>query len=151
MNEEKYIPLYYRNNFDKKINENQKTYFPDIIDLNKPKSVVKKNLTLKNIDIENYNNYREYKKKQNILGFLQPDLRQELQNETKNLLDKINMNYDLKTWNDFDSRTTLNKFYQTEYSPLSHVIKNSETLSEKFGKTLRLKALILTTTLPWHR
>ena len=144
MNEEKYVPLYYRNNFSKKTNENKKTYYPDIIDLNKPKSVIKKNLTLKNIDIENYNNYREYKKKQNISGFLQPDLRQELQRETKNLIDKINMNYDIKTWNDFDSRTTLNKFYQTEYSPLSNVIKNTETLSEKFGKTLRLKALNLT-------
>ena len=92
---------------------------------------------------ENYNNFEEYKKKQDIPGFLQPNLREELQTETKNLIERINMNYDIKKWNKFDSRTTLNRFYQTEYGPLNRVIKHSETLSEKFGKTLKLKALNL--------
>ena len=140
MNEEKYIPLYYRNEYNN-FQENKKTYFPDIIDVNKPKSVTKKFLTLK--CCENYNDYEEYKKKQDIQGFLQPNLREELQTETKNLIDRINMNYDIKKWNKFDSRTTLNRFYQTEYGPLKKVIKHSETLSEKFGRTLKLKALNL--------
>ena len=141
MNQEKYIPLYYRSNYNKGFKENKKTYFPDIIELNKPKSVNKKFLTLK--CCENYNNYEEYKKKQDILGFLQPNLREELQTETKNLIDRINMNYDIKKWNKFDSRVTFNNFYQTEYSPISQALKNNETLSEKFGRTLRLKALNL--------
>ena len=140
MNEEKYIPLYYRNTNFKGIKENNKTYFPDIVDINKPKSV-KRNLTLK--CCENYNNYKKYKKQQDILGFLQPNLREEIQSETKNLIDKINMNYDVKKWDKFDSRTTLNKFYQTEYSPINKVIKRTETLSEKFGKTIQIKALNL--------
>ena len=140
MNEEKYIPLYYRNTNFKGIKENNKTYFPDIVDINKPKSV-KRNLTLK--CCENYNNYKKYKKQQDILGFLQPNLREEIQSDTKNLIDKINMNYDVKKWDKFDSRTTLNKFYQTEYSPINKVIKRTETLSEKFGKTIQIKALNL--------
>ena len=141
MNEEKYIPLYYRNKLNPIPTESKKTYFPDIIDLNKPKSVTKKFCGLN--CCEDYNNYSKYKKKQDILGFLQPNLREELQTDTQNLIDKINMNYDIKKWNKFDTRTTFNKFYQTEYSPIIRSIKNKETLSEKFGKTLRLKALNL--------
>ena len=142
MNEEKYIPLYYRNKY-KNIKEINKTYYPDIVDINKPKSENKhkKFLTLK--CCENYSDYQDYKNKQNINKLLSPDLRQELQTETKNLLERINMNYDIKRWNDFDSRVTYNRFFQTDYSPLHKVIKNSETLSEKFSKTLKLKALNL--------
>ena len=146
MNQEKYIPLYYRNNnYNNNITETNKTYYPEIIDINKPKSVAKKkNISLKLNDIENYYNYISYKKQQDIFSFLNPNLRDELQTQTRNLIDKINMNYDIKKWDEFDARTTSNKFYQTDYGPLYPVIKNEETLSEKFGKTLRLKALNLT-------
>ena len=45
MNQEKYIPLYYRNNnYSNNLTEINKTYFPDIIDINKPKSVSKKKI-----------------------------------------------------------------------------------------------------------
>ena len=146
MNQEKYIPLYYRNNnYNNNITETNKTYYPEIIDINKPKSVArKKNISLKLNDIENYYNYISYKKQQDIFSFLNPNLRDELQTQTRNLIDKINMNYDIKKWDEFDTRTTSNQFYQTDYGPLYPVIKNEETLSEKFGKTLRLKALNLT-------
>ena len=144
MNQEKYLPLYYRNNYNLDFKENTKTYFPGIVDMNKPKSVAQKNLTIKCDDIENYKKFKEYQKKQDIFGFLNPNLREELQSQTKNLIDKINMNYDIKKWDKFDTRTTFNKFYQTEYSPLNSALKNTETLSEKFGKTLKLKALNLT-------
>ena len=146
MNQEKYIPLYYRNNnYDNNLTEINKTYYPDIVDINKPKSVIKKkNLSLKFNGMENYYNYISYKKQQDIFSFLNPNLRDELQTQTRNLIDKINMNYDIKKWDEFDIRTTSNKFYQTDYGPLFPVIKNEETLSEKFGKTLRLKALNLT-------
>lgn len=136
MNQEKYLPLYYRNNYNLDFKENTKTYFPGIVDMNKPKSVAQKNLTIKCDDIENYKKFKEYQKKQDIFGFLNPNLREELQSQTKNLIDKINMNYDIKKWDKFDTRTTFNKFYQTEYSPLNSALKNTETLSEKFGKTL---------------
>ena len=144
MNQEKYLPLYYRNNYNLDFKENTKTYFPGIVDMNKPKSVAQKNLTIKCDDIENYKKFKEYQKKQDIFGFLNPNLREELQSQTKNLIDKINMNYDIKKWDKFDTHTTFNKFYQTEYSPLNSALKNTETLSEKFGKTLKLKALNLT-------
>ena len=144
INQEKYLPLYYRNNYNLDFKENTKTYFPGIVDMNKPKSVAQKNLTIKCDDIENYKKFKEYQKKQDIFGFLNPNLREELQSQTKNLIDKINMNYDIKKWDKFDTRTTFNKFYQTEYSPLNSALKNTETLSEKFGKTLKLKALNLT-------
>ncbi len=116
MNQEKYLPLYYRNNYNLDFKENTKTYFPGIVDMNKPKSVAQKNLTIKCDDIENYKKFKEYQKKQDIFGFLNPNLREELQSQTKNLIDKINMNYDIKKWDKFDTRTTFNKFYQTEYS-----------------------------------
>ena len=144
MNQEKYIPLYHRNNYNNNLTEVNKTYFPEIIDVNKPKSVNKKKLSLKFNDMENYYDFISYKKKQNIFGFLNPTLREELQTQTRNLIDKINMNYDIKKWDEFDTRTTSNIFYQTDYGPLYPAIKKEETLSEKFGKTLRLKAMNLT-------
>jgi hypothetical protein len=83
MNQEKYIPLYYRNNnYSNNLTEINKTYFPDIIDINKPKSVSKKkNLSLKFNDMENYYNYISYKKQQDIFSFLNPNLRDELQTQ----------------------------------------------------------------------
>ena len=64
---------------------------------------------------------------------------------TNNLLKRINMNYDIKKWGEFDCRTTFNRFHQTAYSPLTDVIKNSVSEKDAFNSTLRQKALTLRT------
>ena len=143
-NKEKYIPVYHQQNFPN-YTEVKKTYFPDIINLNninKDNShQYKKILYLKSLD--KFYNYKNYRKRENLEEFLQPNLREDIKYNTKNLIDRINMNYDIKKWSDFDSRTSFNKFFQTCYSPLNNVIKNSESLKNTFGKVLKQKALSL--------
>ena len=143
-NKEKYIPVYHQQNFPN-YTEVKKTYFPDIINLNninKDNShQYKKILYLKSLD--KFYNYKNYRKRENLEEFLQPNLREDIKYNTKNLIDRINMNYDIKKWSDFDSRTTFNKFFQTCYSPLNNIIKNSESLKNTFGKVLKQKALSL--------
>ena len=122
----------------------KKTYFPDIIDINainKDKHEYKKIMSL--TCLENFYKYKNYKKRENLEEFLNPNLRDEIKNDTKNLINRINMNYNINKWSDFDSRTTFNRFFQTAYSPLNNVIKNSESIKDKFSKVLKQKALSL--------
>ena len=135
-NIKKYIPIYHKYNFPD--DSEKKSYFPNIIDMNAPKLEKVTKLT-------NYQKFKEYKKKLIFEDIINPKLRDDIMNNTQNLLRKINMNYDLKEWNDFDSRTTFNKFYQTVYSPISNVIKHLPNDKDVFSSTLREKALKLTT------
>ena len=142
-NKEKYIPVYHQKKYPD-LTEMKKTYFPDIIDvnnINKESHEYKKIMSMKCLD--NFYNYKNYKQRENLEEFLYPNLREDIKYNTKNLIDRINMNYDIKKWSDFDSRTTYNRFFQTAYSPLNNVIKNSESLKNKFGKVLKEKALSL--------
>ena len=138
-NKERYIPLYhltkYQNNAEKK-----ETYFPDIIDMNPSKTNYNMPLNQSNLQ-----KYKEYTKKMNIQNVVNPDLRKDIIHESKNLIQRINMNYDIKKWNNFDSRTTLNRFHQTAYSPLSDAIQNNISDKDAFSMTLREKALSLKT------
>ena len=138
-NTKKYIPLYHRDQYknNAKIKE---TYFPDIIDMN-PKTTQKMPSPKKS----GLQKYKEYKNKTNIEQIVNPDLRNDIMHNAKNLIERINMNYDIKKWNDFDSRTTLNRFHQTAYSPLTDVIQNNISEKDAFSSTLRDKALKLKT------
>ena len=142
-NQEKYLPIYHQNNYPD-YTEMKKTYFPDIIDINsinKDKHEYKKIMSL--TCLENFYKYKNYKKRENLEEFLNPNLRDEIKNDTKNLINRINMNYNINKWSDFDSRTTFNRFFQTAYSPLNNVIKNSESIKDQFSKVLKQKALSL--------
>ena len=55
------------------------------------------------------------------------------------------MKFDLKSWNQFDSRTTLNLFHQPAYSPITDFNKNTTGSKEAFSEALRSKALGLKT------
>ena len=139
-NTKKYIPLYHRDKYQNNA-EAKGTYFPDIIDMNPIKSA---NVSqMKNQS--NLQKYKEYKKKINIEEIINPDLRKDIVSNTNNLLKRINMNYDIKKWGEFDCRTTFNRFHQTAYSPLTDVIKNSVSEKDAFNSTLRQKALTLRT------
>ena len=146
LNKEKYIPNYYMTNINNKTQINNNSFFPEIIDMNKPKTKnkkSKKNDTSKMIN--NFYNYKKYKESTNISKLLSPDLRNELLDDTRNLINRINMNYDLKQWNKFDSRTTSNRLFQTEYSPITNIAKNTPNIREKFIDTLNQKAMGLKT------
>ena len=159
MNKEKYIPIYhYMNTNNNLINKTHLNlnFFPGIIDMNKPKipkiNSKKKNnkktdtiITKENDSSKNFFNYKKYCDTMNTNKLLCPDLRNELMNDTRNLIDRINMNYDLTSWNKFDTRTTLNRFFQNKYSPISNVIKTSPNIRDKFIETLNKKASGLTT------
>ena len=95
--------------------------------------------------LQNYYNHKKYIKDENIEGLLSPTLREDIKNDTKNLIDRINMNYDIGKWSEFDTRKTFNRFFQTAYSPINDVIKNTESIKDKFTFTLRDKALGLKT------
>ena len=148
MNKEKYIPIYYTKNFPN-MTQIKETYFPEIIELNNTDKIFNKNKKNKKIlslkHLQNYYNYKKYKKDENIEGLLSPNLREDIQNNTKNLIDRINMNYDISKWDEFDTRKTFNRFFQTAYSPINDVIKNTENIKDKFSDTLRQKALSLKT------
>ena len=151
INKEKYIPNYYCiNNNNTFINKTQTNvnYFPGIIDMNKLKE---KNINKKHKRNDTYTmankfyNYTKYKNDTNMNKLLSPDLRGELMNDTRNLIDKINMNYDLTSWNKFDTRTTSNRLIQTEYSPITNVVKNTTNIRDKFINTISQKVLGLNT------
>ena len=149
MNKEKYIPIYNNiNTHNNLINKTQinLNYFPGIIDTNKPKEKNKNHI---NNDIYSMpiklNSYKKYIENNNINKLISPNLREELMNDTQNLIDKINMNYDLTSWNKFDTRTTSNRLIQTEYSPITDVVKNSENIRDKFIDTISQKVTELKT------
>ena len=138
-NTKKYIPLYHRNKYPNNA-DIKETFFPDIIDMNNPNKT--NDVSTKKSGLQKY---KEYKKKTNIEQIINPDLRNDIMHNTQNLLERINMNYDIKRWNEFDSRTSLNRFHQTAYSPLTDVLQNNISDKEAFSSTLREKALTLKT------
>ena len=139
-NIEKYKPLYHRSHYPNNA-ELKQTYFPDIIDMN-PKKTNVNNAPQKQ---SGFQQYKEYKKKTNIEEIINPDVRENIMNNTKNLIERINMNYNVKRWNEFDSRTTLNRFHQTAYSPLTDVIQYNISDKDAFSSTIKEKALTLKT------
>ena len=147
-NREKYIPIYHTRKYPN-LTKIKKSYFPGIVGLNntdynlQEEKSPKSKIALKTI--QKFRNYEKYKKDIHIENFLSPDLREEIKNNTKNLIDRINMNYDIDRWNEFNSRNTFNRFFQTAYSPLNDVIKSSKGIKDQFTDTLREKALGLRT------
>ena len=151
MNKEKYIPIYhYMNNLINKTQLNL-NFFPGIIDMNKPKEKNKNKNKKHNKNDDTYtlpikiNSYKKYLDNNNINKLISPNLRQELMNDTQNLINKINMNYDLTSWNKFGTRTTSNRLIQTEYSPITDAIKNSANIRDKFIDTINQKVTGLKT------
>ena len=65
--------------------------------------------------------------------------------DTKNLIDRINIIYDIKQWNEFNSRTTMNKIFQPAYSPLTDVIRSTKNYKDDFIRILHKKTLGLKT------
>ena len=133
------MPLYHRNRYQSNA-ELKETYFPDITDMNPPKTNY--SIPLKQSNLQKF---KDYKKKLNIEKIVNPDLRSDIMNNATNLIKRINMNYNIKKWNDFDSRTTFNRFHQTAYSPITDVIQNNLSDKDAFSMTLREKALTLKT------
>ena len=134
----KYIPIYDRTFFNSNA-EKKKTYFPHILNTFKVKP-----LDLPNNKNE-YGNVFKYLKNTNLNNFLKKDLRQEIMDNTKNLIDRINITYDLNNWNNFNTRMTMNKEFQPAYSPLTDAIQSTGNYKDEFIKTLYRKSLGLKT------
>ena len=134
----KYIPIYDRGVYPSNANI-KNTYFPNIIDTFKVKKV---DAPSNNND---FNNVKKFLKNTDLNNFLKKDLRKEILDNTKNLLDRINVTFDMNKWNEFDSRITMNNVLQAAYSPLIDVIKSTTDYKEDFMKTLDEKSLSLKT------
>jgi hypothetical protein len=134
-NKEKYIPIYNRTFYPNNANL-KNTYFPNIIDSSKTKTIYPES---------GYQKFADYKNKTNYNKFFNPDLREQIMHDTKNLIDRINANYQINKWDEFDHRTTFNRFYQTAYSPITDVINTDGDIKEEFSNTLRDKAISLKT------
>ena len=136
--EKKYVPIYDRK-FYPSNSEQKETFFPHIIDTFKVKA----------LDVPSnkneYKNVFKYLKNTNLNNFLKKDLRQEIMDNTKKLIERININYDLKQWNDFNCRTTMNKELQTAFSPLTDAIQSTGSYKEDFIKAVHRKSLGLKT------
>ena len=141
-NTKKYIPIYHTQKY-KNNSEMKGTYFPDIIYMNNIKNIPK------NIEKEKVKSviqqYQEYKKSNNIEQKINPDLISDLVHNTENLITKINMDIDFERWKKFDSRTTMNLFFQPAYSPLTDFNQNNKSEKDNFRDTLKNKAMGLTT------
>ena len=85
-----------------------------------------------------FQNYINFKNVTNINKKLNPDLRNDILNNTYNLIEKINSDYDLTKYSNFDSRTTFNKNYQINYSLFDN-LKKSNTEKDLFRRTLKDK------------
>ena len=135
LNKEIYKPIYKKfitpNNCEMK-----ETYFPDLINKKNRENEGKNTI---------FNNYLKYKNSTNINDKINPELRKEILNNTYNLIERINSDYDLKKYSDFDSRTTFNKQFQMGYSPLSDVIKKTHSDRDLFLKAVKEKAYSLKT------
>ena len=59
----------------------------------------------------------------NIEKIINSDLREDIMHNTKNLLKRNNMNYEVKKLNEFDSIAKLNLFHQTSYPFLLKLYK----------------------------
>ena len=92
--------------------------------------------------------FMSYKKKMNINETLSPLLREEIMDTTYNLIEKINNDYDLTLYSNFDTRSTLNNNLNSRYSVLSETIKNKKTDKEIFRKVLSNKINSLRTINP---
>jgi hypothetical protein len=134
----KYIPIYDRGVFTNNA-EKKNTYFPNIIDTSRVRKIEKPS------NKNEFHNAHKFLKQTNLNTFLKKDLRNEIMDNTKNLIDRINVTFDMNKWNEFDSRTTMNTILQTAYSPLIDAIYNTNDYKKEFMKTLDEKSLNLTT------
>ena len=134
MNKEIYLPIY-------------KRYFT-------PNYQKKKELPDENKNTKYSTRYKiikkflNYKKKMNINEMAGPKLREEIMNNTYNLIEKIKSDYDLTLYSNFDSRSTLNQNLNTRYSSFSETIKHKKTEKELFRKVLSNKINSLRTINP---
>ena len=151
-NDRKILTTYY----DININNNPRFRGRYLLDLNKEKYLPIYQTNIVNINNKSqtetsnkisstFYNHKKYIEDNNINKFLSRDLRDELMNDTRNLIERINMNYDLNAWNKFDTRTTSNRLFQTGYSPFLNAIKNTPNIRDKFINILNKKAMGLTT------
>ena len=92
--------------------------------------------------------FLNYKKKMNINEDQGPKLRENIMNNTYNLIEKIKGDYDLTLYSNFDSRSTLNQNLITRYSIFYETIKNKKTEKELFRKVLSNKINSLRTLNP---
>ena len=126
LNKELYVPIYQKlktpSNFEVK-----NTKFPDF------KNTKNKEISCK---IKEYLNFKKTK----INKKMNEDIRKEILNNTYNLIERINSNYDLTKYTNFDSRTTFNKHFQTGYSRLTDAIKKTYSEKDLFKKALKEKA-----------
>ena len=77
-NKEKYIPIYNRTFYPNNANL-KNTYFPNIIDSSKTKTIYPES---------GYQQFVDYKNKTNYNKFFNPDLREQIMHDTKNLIDR---------------------------------------------------------------
>ena len=82
-------------------------------------------------------NYLKYKKISDINETLSPHLKQEIMNNTSNLIERINSDYDLTLYSNFNTRSTMNNFLSKRFSIINS--ENNKTDKEIFRKILTLK------------
>lgn len=133
---------------DINLNNNYRNNQRIIEEFNKTKYIppysLKTNQTTKNLSTETneYTKMMNFLKTSDVVSNRNPELREEIKANVQNLLDRINSDYDLKRWSDFDTKTT-GKIFQSN-NPLNNQISIKDEETQQFTNTLRHKLESLT-------
>ena len=128
INKEKYLPIYKK--FKTPNNTCKEISFPDLSLKTSRIITGKKNP---------FQNYFNLKKEANIKEKINLDIRNDILNNTYNLIERINSDYDLTKYTNFDSRTTMNRHFQTGYPRLTDSLKTTGSKKDLFRKVLKEK------------
>jgi hypothetical protein len=146
LNKEKYIPIHKRNlhtkhNLSSKVrntreDENLKTFNSDSSE-SKEKYDVKKH--------NGFKQYTDYMERTNFSKITQGDVREEIRTNIKDLLDKINTNFDIEKFKQVDIKSHSETMNSIKFTPLATINQNEENETQRFKNTLRNKIKSLTT------
>jgi len=95
-----------------------------------------------------FGKFTNYMEKTNISKLTRGDIREGIQNNIKDLLEKINTNYDMKRYNSSDKKTNSIMLNSIMYTPLTLYNQQNENETQKFKKTLLAKLNSLTAVNP---
>lgn len=136
-----------RNNHRKFEEYNKQKYVP-VHKLNlwgqRSSSVLSNHSLTAKVQPDSYDNFKAYMYKTNVSNYTNPDLKEEIKNNIGSLLDRINSNFDVKKWTQYDTRTNFINFHTEQVSDLTLYNMNNESEGTKFRNTLRDKVSSLT-------
>lgn len=138
INKEKYVPIHRRILQDNSALNSLRNHSEE-----KPKNEYKiENPTFDEKKLKStgdFGKYTTFMEKTNVSKVTRGDIREGIQNNIKDLLEKINTNYDMKRYNSTDKKTNSVMLNSIMYTPLTLYNQQNENETQKFKKALLAK------------